>query len=317
MLNPPQVSVIIPVFNRPILVHQAISSALEAGKTVPLEILVIDDASTDETWQTLGRYKDPRVHAFRMEMNGGQSIARNRGLELAAGDYVKFLDSDDILAREQLVRETEAMASGADLVVSGWEEVDITGESRLFPAPRFESIVDDVLAGLAVPTSAALYRRRIAPRWDPLLRKLDDWDYFCQAALGAHRIESVAGVAYQLHEHSGARATDASMLTNAREHHRILARMETRLSEEGLLTPARRARLAQYYYKEMRVLSLHDAAAFQAAANHIISLDPAFAPRDEERQWYMRLAARLVGFRNAIALHSGAKRLIVRFRSTH
>ena len=62
---------------------------------------------------------------------------------------------------------------------------------KTYEAPVFHEIADDVLAGQAVPTSAALYARRSDWRWDPALRKLDDWDYFCQAALGAKRIVTV------------------------------------------------------------------------------------------------------------------------------
>ena len=69
-------------------------------------------------------------------------------------------------------------------------------------------------------------------------------------------------------------------------------------------------RLAQYFYKELRVLSLHDRDAFEAAAEHIRSLDPSFQPRDEERQRLMRIMARIVGFRNAVLLHSAIKRAL-------
>jgi hypothetical protein len=113
-----------------------------------------------------------------------------------------------------------------------------------------------------------------------------------------------------IREHSGARMTKTTMLANAREHHRILQKIEDRLSAEGLLTGPRMRRLAQYFYKEMRVFSLQDRDAFEAAATHIRSLDPAFQPRDEEQQRLMRFLARTLGFRNAIVLHSAIKRLM-------
>jgi len=301
------VSVVIPVYNRARLVREAIDSVLGIAGQLPLEIVAVDDASTDDTWSALQSIADPRVRPLRVERNGGQSAARNRGLDAARGELVKFLDSDDVLTDHLHAEVREMRRANADIAVSGWRE-----EEQTFAAPQFESIVDDVLAGRAVPTSAALYVRRGDWRWDPSLRKLDDWDYFCQAALGAAKIVTVPGVAYVMRSHAAARATAVSMLVNAREHHAILHKIEERLARDGRLTAARRKRLAQYFYKELRVLSLHDRPAFEAALRHIFELDPSFVPRDEERQAYMRLAARVVGVRNAVLLHSAIKKAVKR-----
>jgi len=304
------VDIIIPVYNRQALVREAIESALVAGSDVGVRVIVVDDASTDGTWDSLRAYDDPRIRCFRMESNGGQSAARNRGLEMAGGTYIKFLDSDDLLVPGHLEAEVRAMeSSGAGIAVSGWRS-EGNGRTATYDPPVFGEIVDDILAGLAVPTSAALYVRRSDWRWDPSLRKLDDWDYFCQAALGANRIVTVNGPAYTMREHGGARMTHTTMLANAREHHQILRKIEDRLAAEGMLTPPRRRRLAQYFYKELRVLSLHDRDAFESAAAHIRALDPSFQPRDEEQQRVMRTMARIVGFRKAILLHSAIKRAV-------
>jgi glycosyltransferase involved in cell wall biosynthesis len=308
------VDIIIPVYNRPAMVAEAIDSALVAAADVPIEIIVVDDASTDGTWDRLRQYSDPRIRCFRVDANGGQSAARNFGLDRARGEYIKFLDSDDVLVPGHLAAEVHALQkTGADIAASGWD-ADWNGRITTYGAPVFHTIADDILAGVAVPTSSALYVRRPEWRWDPALRKLDDWDYFCQAALGANAITTVQGSAYIMREHSGIRATTTTMLANAREHHRILQKIEERLAKDALLTPARRRRLAQYFYKEMRVLSLHDRDAFDAAAVHIRDLDPHFQPRDEEQQQSMRVLARLLGFRNAILLHSAIKSALKRER---
>jgi glycosyltransferase involved in cell wall biosynthesis len=307
-MTAPLVSIVIPVYNRPALVREAIASALTEGARVPLEVIVVDDCSTDETWDVLAGY-GATIRAARLARNSGQAAARNQGLDLAGAPYVKFLDSDDLLATGHLEREVAcAEADGADIVVSGWGEHLANGTSRTWDAPHFDAIVDDVLAGIAVPTTSALYRRERCARWDPSLRKLDDWDFFCQSALGVATISTSEGVAYWMREHAGARATSAPMLANAREHHVILGKIERRLAAAGQLTERRRKRLAQYYYKEMRVLSLHDRPAFEEAMRHIFELDPRFRPVDEERQAWMRLAARILGPRRAILMHSRIKR---------
>lgn len=307
------VSVIVPVYNRAGMIAESIDSALGAAPGLPVEVVVVDDASTDDTAVVVLAYDDPRVQLVRLGQNGGQSAARNHGLDAAQGKYVKFLDSDDVLLPGHLAAEVQALDEGADIAVSGWRDRFADGRTALWDPPVFDSIIDDVLAGRAVPTSSALYRRRSEWRWDPSLRKLDDWDYFCQAALGAHRIATIPGYAYEMRHHSGVRATNATMLLNAREHHQILRKIEERLEREKRLTRARRQRLAQYYYKELRVLCLDDSAAFELAIGHIEALDPSFAPRDEERQRFMRVLARLVGARTALRLHTSFKRLASAF----
>lgn len=306
-MSTPAVSVIIPVFNRRALIRDAVSSALTEGSRVPLEVIVVDDCSTDDTWDVVSSFGDS-VRPLRLPRNGGQSAARNAGLDLARGRYVKFLDSDDLLAGGHLEKEVaRAENESADIVVSGWSDRYADGSTRDWNAPEFHSIVDDVLAGIAVPTSAALYLREKGARWDESLRKLDDWDFFSQSALGATTIATESGVAYWMCDHAGQRATDVSMLINAREHHIILRKIEERLAAEGKLTESRRRRLAQYYYKEMRVLSIYDREGFEKAMRHIFELDRRFRPVDEEGQAWMRVAARLFGPRRAILLHSRLK----------
>ena len=92
-----KVSVIIPAYNVESCIFRAFESALgQSYKNI--EVVVVDDGSTDATWEVIQRYatQDSRVVAVSKE-NGGVSSARNRALELASGDYVVFLDSDDWL----------------------------------------------------------------------------------------------------------------------------------------------------------------------------------------------------------------------------
>lgn len=91
---PPVVSVIIPVHNRERVIGRAVRSALEQSLR-DLEVLVVDDRSTDNTVSVVEQIDDERVRLLRMPDNVGPAGARNRGLEEASGAYISFLDSDD------------------------------------------------------------------------------------------------------------------------------------------------------------------------------------------------------------------------------
>ena len=90
------ISVVIPSYNGAETLFQAIDSVLCQTTKTPLEILVIDDHSTDDTLEKMGRYgENDRVRYIRNETNKGASASRNRGVQLAKGDYIAFLDADD------------------------------------------------------------------------------------------------------------------------------------------------------------------------------------------------------------------------------
>ena len=97
-------SVIIPTYNRAALTARAVDSVLDNESCGPLEVLVVDDASSDDSANALGaRYAiDPRVQLLSMPENRGPSAARNRGIGAASGAFILFLDSDDILLPQAL-----------------------------------------------------------------------------------------------------------------------------------------------------------------------------------------------------------------------
>src|SRR5882757_3879585 len=107
MTDFPKISVIIPTFNRASLLERTIAS-VERQSLVPIEILLIDDCSTDDTQQRIASISSaiPIVYQ-RLAKNGGGAVARNVGIRLAKGDYVAFLDSDD----EWEVDHLETLAS--------------------------------------------------------------------------------------------------------------------------------------------------------------------------------------------------------------
>ncbi|MBO0758505.1 MAG: glycosyltransferase family 2 protein, partial [Bradyrhizobiaceae bacterium] len=102
----PAVSVIIPCYNRENLIGEAIESALNQGPDV--EVIVVDDGSEDASWTTIQSFS--QVRSFR-QSNAGPSAARNFGLRQASGNYIKFLDSDDLLVEGAIAALQQAQRS--------------------------------------------------------------------------------------------------------------------------------------------------------------------------------------------------------------
>ncbi|MFP8955198.1 glycosyltransferase family 2 protein [Natrialbaceae archaeon A-CW3] len=109
----PRVSVIIPTYNRATTLSHAIDSALE--QTIDdLEVVVVDDGSTDDTATVLSSYDDPRVRPVVHATNQGANVARNTGIDHARGEYIAFLDSDDYWHREKLEKQLNALEGRSD-----------------------------------------------------------------------------------------------------------------------------------------------------------------------------------------------------------
>jgi cellulose synthase/poly-beta-1,6-N-acetylglucosamine synthase-like glycosyltransferase len=122
----PLVSVVIPAHNSASLLPGAIFS-VQQQTLQDIELLLVDDASTDESWEIMTRAAelDRRVRPLRRARNGGVSAARNEALRVARGRYVAFLDSDDAILPQRLERLVAlAEASGADLMADDLRRYD-------------------------------------------------------------------------------------------------------------------------------------------------------------------------------------------------
>ncbi len=98
----PDISVIIAAYNVECYVERAINSALiqaDGADAPAVEVIVIDDGSTDRTWEILSRIADPRVRCFQLPGNSGPSAARNAGIARASGRWIAVLDGDDAFFR--------------------------------------------------------------------------------------------------------------------------------------------------------------------------------------------------------------------------
>ncbi len=100
----PLVSICIPTYNRAALVQEAVASVL-AQTWREFELIVVDDGSTDDTTEALAAYAS-RIRLIRRESRGGVSAARNTGIAAARGEWLAFLDSDDLWRPEKLARQT-------------------------------------------------------------------------------------------------------------------------------------------------------------------------------------------------------------------
>jgi glycosyltransferase involved in cell wall biosynthesis len=202
----PDVSVIIPTYNRRSFLQEAVASCFEENEGIDVEVVIVDDGSTDGTRDWLKNLEDPRIRPVFQKHQGPQQ-ARNAGLRAAEGETIKFLDSDDYLYSGTLSAQWNALEqSGADLCYGPIDIVDKDGDVR---DQKPNPVVDDLLGGIATGAVTTyphvfLYRAEVARRekWRPEVPFHQDTAYALD--MGAHdpdlvRTEKAVGV-HRIHQ---------------------------------------------------------------------------------------------------------------------
>jgi len=185
----PLVSVVVPTHNRVSLLPLTLHSVLWQ-KEISLEVLVVDDGSTDDVKSAVKQIGDPRVRLLRHERPQGVSAARNRGIAAATGVWVAFLDDDDLWAPDKLVSQVQA-AGKSSWSYSG--AVNVTEDLRLLggaPPPDPAEVVANLPRANVVPggCSSVIVRREALPvePFDRSLRICADWDLWIRLSRGAN-----------------------------------------------------------------------------------------------------------------------------------
>lgn len=171
-MNKNTITVIIPAYNCAAFVSKAIDSVISQD-VAGLKILIIDDASTDNTLSVLQKYEaNDAVNIIVNEVNKRQGAARNTGIEHTTSKYIFFLDADDWLSQGALARMQDiAETTNADVVASGMLLVDENGSEKPYYAYDYEcSGGEEALElfsvySLTTPACAKLYRREFITRY--------------------------------------------------------------------------------------------------------------------------------------------------------
>jgi len=203
MTAAPLVSICMPCFNAAPWVGAALDSAL-AQTHAPIEIIVVDDGSTDETPAILDGYRAHGVKIIR-QANAGHSTAANRALAEATGPYVKFLDADDLLHPKMVARQVAALAGRTDAVALGeWARFYTDpAEATFNPLPMYRTalpadwLTEELRGGKPMMQCAMfLIPRAILQRtggWDERLSLINDFELFARVLLASGEIVHAPG----------------------------------------------------------------------------------------------------------------------------
>jgi glycosyltransferase involved in cell wall biosynthesis len=241
----PEVSVIIPTRDRWPLLSTALWGAL-AQEGVEHEVIVVDDGSRDETPDRLGVVGDPRLKVLRHESSRGVAAARNTGIAEAGGNWLAFLDDDDLWSPHKLRLQIAAVRSqGATFAYGAAVVLDAHRRPvEVLPAPDPEDTVRLVLPRNRIPASgsnvlASAAAVGAAGGFDEGLSHFEDWDLWLRIADGG-RAAACAEVltAYVQHEGSMLLVDKRGLIDQfqrlAQKHRALSERRGARFDRAGL-----------------------------------------------------------------------------------
>jgi len=198
----PLVSILIPAFNAEVWIADTLRSAM-AQTWEPKEIIVVDDGSTDETLAVARRFESGSLRVVT-QPNQGAAAARNKALALSLGDYIQWLDADDLLSPDKIQKQMEALGergSKHTLLSSAWGRFWYRHERAKFVPTALwcdllpkEWLLHKLGQNLYMQTATWLVSRELteaAGPWDTRLLSDDDQEYFCRVLLASDGVRFV------------------------------------------------------------------------------------------------------------------------------
>ncbi len=233
-MTAPLVSCIIPLFNGERYIVETLDSVF-AQTHQPLEVIVVDDGSTDRSAAVVRAYPSPVI--CLQQPNAGHAAARNQGISAASGSFVAFLDADDLWAPEKLTRQLERFTATPDLGVV-FTHLENFYSPDAAPAARPQEDAFRPLPGYSSVTMMA--RRELFSSvglLDSTLQHGNDRDWFCRASEAGVRMEMLPDVLVSRRLHATNRS--AALGNNSRaEYLRILkASLDRRRAGKAEVAP--------------------------------------------------------------------------------
>lgn len=200
----PLVSILIPAYNAEEWLPETLRSA--TGQTWDRkEIIVVDDGSKDNTLSIAHKFESQGVHVFSQK-NQGAAAARNKAYSLSTGDYIQWLDADDLLGPDKIARQMEAMERVQDkkaLLSGEWARFLYRPERAKFEPSllwsdltKSEWLTRKLENNVYMQTASWLVSRELteaAGPWDTRLLGDDDGEYFCRVLLASSGVHFVPG----------------------------------------------------------------------------------------------------------------------------
>ncbi|MBH07761.1 MAG: hypothetical protein CMP71_01500 [Flavobacteriales bacterium] len=222
MVNPSDlISIVIPTFNRQKMIIDALNTCINQTYR-PIEIIVVDDGSTDKTSEKINSWKEKNLETkliYLKQINSGGNVARNYGIEKSNGQYIAFLDSDDLWEKTKLHKQYNLIKNRKNVgaVYCGLKEINyenglvVSDKKRTYFVGLIHSklLINDITS----PTSSYLIKKEVfkhVGKFDTNLKARQDWDMWIRISK-KYEIHAVKENLLLLRIHRGVRTSSNSV----------------------------------------------------------------------------------------------------------
>lgn len=296
------ISVVIPCYNAEAFLRETIESVL-AQTYRNYEIILVDDGSTDGTAEIIKSY-GAAVRGISTP-NRGASAARNLGTAMSQGDFIQYLDADDLLTPQALETKLEALLStNGDVAYSGWQKLEQSKDGQFTPKEVKERPIEAVHSDPEIalftdfwcPPAALLYGRRIVEKiggWNESLPVIQDARFFLDAALWGGKFIRVPGVGAYYRIHGSQSLSRKNQQAFVKDCFHNACQVEEFWHSHGGITSDRQQALLKVYGQAARFFFERDRRFFYEILNKIHRLEPQYLPESPKS---LRLLSRWFGY---------------------
>lgn len=301
MSDLPLISVIIPVYNAVATLAATLQSALvQQDESFKLEIIIVNDGSTDESHIIIDSFKD-RCTAITTK-NRGVSAARTTGLEHAKGDYIQYLDSDDLLIPGKIKQQLKALIdNSADIAYGDWQKFTQDG-AKITITETITKQIDtdaelDIFNNFWCPPAVLLFSRKITNQliWKTNLPVIQDARYLLDAAV-ISKFVYVPGIQAQYRVLQSQSLSQRNTLAFVTDCFVNTSEIYERWKDQLAGNPERKDALINSLRYCITEFSIAKLKLFYKAIDLLLEIEPGYVPAEPALHHNI---SKIIGFRNA------------------
>lgn len=264
------ISVVIPAYNAAQTIEETIHS-VQNQTFSDFEIIVVNDGSTDNTWDIINQFDDPRIKAFSYD-NAGVSVTRNRGIAHASGEFIAFLDADDLWTPDKLASQLQAINSSPNVAVAySWTSYFHEIGEMVYPGnPVYGegNVYPEMLQWNFIASGSNILVRRHAVEdvggFDPDLPPCEDWDFYLRLA---EKYQFALVPKHQIiYRQSSTSATASKLERLESQCFKVIEKSYARAPEEYQYLKSRSLAWAYEYFTQMHLQNSKDITGTNLAA---------------------------------------------------